>query len=171
MELRNWAMRNNFHARFAGVVVGALAMAAVLGLHDKHGEQVAVGDRVRGVSEPVFMPAPRVPTQERAPPEVVVATAPAAANYNGPVASRPMVTAPSLIGKVPLELQKGSARAAAQDPPVPVVAASASPPVTLAAMPRRNVGCGLWPIGSDADRACAARQWGREDLTLRGWRR
>jgi hypothetical protein len=78
------------------VVVGALAMAAVLGLHDK--EQVAVSDRVRGVSEPVLVPAPRVPTQERAPPEVVVATATAtaAANYNGPVASRPTVTAPSL---------------------------------------------------------------------------
>jgi hypothetical protein len=52
MELRNWAMRNNFHARFAGVVVGALAMAAVLGLHDKHSEQVAVGDRVREVRSP-----------------------------------------------------------------------------------------------------------------------
>ena len=95
------------------------------------------------------MPAPRVSIRERGPPEVVVGTATAAGNYNGPVASRP-------------------ARAAAQHPSVPVVAAPASPSVTLAAMPRRNVGCGLWPIGSDADRACASRRWGREDLTLTG---
>jgi hypothetical protein len=39
--------------------------------------------------------------------------------------------------------------------------AGAEPPVPLAAPPRmsdrRNIGCGWWPIGSDADRDCAAR--------------
>jgi hypothetical protein len=38
--------------------------------------------------------------------------------------------------------------------------ADAGPPVPQAAPPqmdgRRNIGCGWWPIGSDADRDCAA---------------
>ena len=38
--------------------------------------------------------------------------------------------------------------------------AGAEPPVALPAPPRmgdrRNIGCGWWPIGSDADRDCAA---------------
>jgi hypothetical protein len=38
--------------------------------------------------------------------------------------------------------------------------AGAEPPVPLPAYPRmggrRNIGCGWWPIGSDADRDCAA---------------
>jgi hypothetical protein len=38
--------------------------------------------------------------------------------------------------------------------------AGAEPPVPLPASPRmggrRNIGCGWWPIGSDADRDCAA---------------
>jgi len=38
--------------------------------------------------------------------------------------------------------------------------AGAEPPVPLAVPPqmggRRNIGCGWWPIGSDADRDCAA---------------
>jgi hypothetical protein len=29
-------------------------------------------------------------------------------------------------------------------------------PLDPASRPRRNIGCGYWPIGSDADRACAA---------------
>jgi hypothetical protein len=29
-------------------------------------------------------------------------------------------------------------------------------PVDPTSRPRRNIGCGLWPVGSDADRACAA---------------
>ena len=38
--------------------------------------------------------------------------------------------------------------------------AGAEPPVPLPPYPRmggrRNIGCGWWPIGSDADRDCAA---------------
>jgi hypothetical protein len=38
--------------------------------------------------------------------------------------------------------------------------AGAEPPVPLPSPPRmgdrRNIGCGWWPIGSDADRDCAA---------------
>jgi hypothetical protein len=38
--------------------------------------------------------------------------------------------------------------------------AGAEPPVPLPASPRmggrRNIGCGWWPVGSDADRDCAA---------------
>jgi hypothetical protein len=37
--------------------------------------------------------------------------------------------------------------------------AGAEPPTPLAAPQangRRNIGCGWWPIGSDADRDCAA---------------
>jgi hypothetical protein len=29
-------------------------------------------------------------------------------------------------------------------------------PLAPASRPRRNIGCGYWPVGSDADRACAA---------------
>ena len=45
--------------------------------------------------------------------------------------------------------------------------AGAEPPTPLA-LPqangrRRNIGCGWWPIGSDADRDCAARVGGSDD--------
>jgi hypothetical protein len=45
---------------------------------------------------------------------------------------------------------QGDANFAGAEPPVPPT----EPPYPVA---RRNIGCGWWPIGSDADRDCAAR--------------
>ena len=51
--------------------------------------------------------------------------------------------------QVRLEEQGGEDYAGAEPP--------ASPPATSRMGGRRNIGCGWWPIGSDADRDCAAR--------------
>jgi hypothetical protein len=64
--------------------------------------------------------------------------------YNGPVAIRPMVTAPNLVGKA-------SPMSAINAPQKP----SGSPQAAITGAQRRNIGCGWWPIGSDADRDCA----------------
>ena len=59
-----------------------------------------------------------------------------------------LAESPPLTRQVRLEAQGGEDFAGAE-PPVPLAR-----PSRIGG--RRNIGCGWWPIGSDADRDCAA---------------
>ena len=74
--------------------------------------------------------------------------------HDGPVAIRPMVTAPKLIGKAPPATAPKPVSAMSS------VAPSGMPQTAIAGAQRRNIGCGFWPIGSDADRDCQMHRYG-----------
>jgi hypothetical protein len=65
--------------------------------------------------------------------------------FNGPIAIRPLTVAPK---PAPFDMQPPKTAKAPQKP-------LARPQTAIAGAQRRNIGCGWWPVGSDADRDCA----------------
>ena len=151
-RLSTWAFRNNSVAKGMGMAVGALAAGLwLLSLSGNH-------------DAPRLAPAP----------EQTASAAPAHAPdvrpvplSDGPVAIRPLparrfmppvwtphnsqwvppVVASTPHGRMPPTAAPGPALAFGDAPPF----------MTRPAPGRRNIGCGWWPVGSDADRDCAAR--------------
>jgi hypothetical protein len=72
--------------------------------------------------------------------------------HNGPVAIRPMRTAPNLMGKAPPQPKTLPPKTAPQTP-------AARPQTAIFGAQRRNLRCSFWPIGNDADKDCLAREF------------
>lgn len=145
-RLSTWAFRDNSIAKGMGMAVGALA--AALWLFSLSGDHAPT-------------PATAVATETPAHSGVT-------ANHpmneidpsNGPVAIRPLPTKPFTPPAWTPRNNPWTPPVVAQTPHGRMGPALASPVPGYAGgpvAPRRNIGCGWWPAGSDADRDCAAR--------------
>ncbi len=154
-RLSTWAFRNNSVAKGMGMAVGALAAALwLVSLSEDH-----------DASRHATAAATETPVHSG-----LTANHPMneVDQSNGPVAIRPLPTprfappvwtprnipwAPPVLAQTPHGRMPPSAAPAYAGP-----AYDETPPfVTRPAPGRRNIGCGWWPVGSDADRDCAAR--------------
>jgi hypothetical protein len=122
-------------AALGGLINAAVILAFVAGaLAAIH---VALTDGGGAASQtPVMAPAPTV---SRPPPPAAVSTA-----------IRPRPATPYFRPPPPW---------AVEEPPA--FPHGRQGPAVAGGAPRRNVGCGSWPVGSDADRDCLARRFGR----------
>jgi hypothetical protein len=132
-RLWTWTFSPGSAAKFAGMAVGAGLSALTL---SHYYNRTSGDDAAPGVTH-VTAAAP-APTISRASP-------PAA-----PMAVRPRPPTPYFRPPPPW---------AVEEPPA--FPHGRQGPAVAGGAPRRNVGCGSWPVGSDADRDCLARRFGR----------
>jgi HNH endonuclease len=148
-RLWNWVWNNKSHSTTVGMIVGALLMG--LFMEQKYqASQAHQASSPADVSEPVSAPRAR-PVQPN----------------DGPVAVRPLTVTPRDTPAWTLRNNPWTPPVVTQTPhgrmpPATALAAApayddAPPAATRPAPGRRNIGCGWWPVGSDADRDCAAR--------------
>jgi hypothetical protein len=131
-QLWTWTFGRGSAAKFAGMAVGALLSTLIVSHYN-----VTSGDAAPGVTH-VTKAAP-APTVSRPPPAAA-----------GSTAIRPHLATPYFRPSPPW---------AAEEPPA-FPHGRQGPPMTGGA-PRRDVGCGSWPVGSEADQDCLAHRFGR----------
>ena len=151
-RLSTWAFRDNSVAKGMGMAVGALAAALWLlsfsGGHDAS-RPTAVATETPATETPVHSGlTANHPINEVDP-------------SDGPVAIRPLPTKPFTPPVWTPRNNPWTPPAVASTPQGRIGPTLASPGPGYA-MPRRNIGCGWWPVGSDADRDCAARRFAQQ---------
>jgi hypothetical protein len=152
-RLWTWAFNNSSHAKTAGMIVGALAA----GLYMQQAYRASEAHHQAETPTPVTETVPADPGKYR-----LTESGPAPQGLgvrpvdlsNGPTAVRPLTVippfAPAWAPPPIVDSTPHGRMGPTQASPFPVYAGAQTPG-------RRNIGCGWRPIGSDADRDCAAR--------------
>jgi HNH endonuclease len=169
-RLSTWAFRDNSVAKGMGMAVGALAAGLwLLSLSGGHG---AARPATAATDPGRYHVTETVPASAHvdAPPDVRPVPL-----DDGPVAIRPLPTKPFRPPVWTPHNNPSAPPAVASTPHGRMGLTVASPFPSYAGgpvAPRRNIGCGWWPVGSDADRDCAARLGHRPGtVTAEGWKR
>jgi hypothetical protein len=185
--LWNWAFRNNSPTKAMGMVIGGLAMVlAIVGVMSASGPGQASSDPVevaraehnRTLTTPNDPSGFYVPPVSAEKPDAHDGSAPQALGArpadlnNGPVAVRPLTVMPrsAPAWTPPVVSSTPHGRMTPTPPPLPsMVYNLGSPGPTQPGPGRRNIGCGFWPVGSDADRDCYTRMVERRFATGGGF--
>jgi HNH endonuclease len=163
-RLSTWAFRNNSRAKSAGMVVGALAAGLWLMSLSGAPTHESVSSTPVHVTETAPEDTGKYRVTESGPAPQGLGVRPVDLN-NGPTAVRPLTMTPRYTPPAwtpPVVASTPRGRMGPTPAPYTTAPASADSPFALRQVPgRRNIGCGWWPVGSDADRDCAAASAGR----------